>query len=99
MKQAKSRDYIRLFDLVFNQGFDVPCCLNYSFADSDHVFTDFAVARKTSAGVTVGVRGKAYFSCDEWMVNKHFKSIEDMFVFDCKRDNLEWFDTFNETEE
>ena len=98
MKQNTSKDYKRLFDLVFNQGFDVPCRLDYSFRDSDHVFTDYAVVRKCDDGLTVGVRGMGYSSADEFQVrlSKSFNSVKEMFIRDCERDNLEWFDTFTQ---
>jgi hypothetical protein len=40
--------------------------------------------------------GRDYASADAFQVrlSPHFDSVEDMFVADCKRDNLEWFDTF-----
>jgi len=98
IKQNKSKDYKRLFELVFNQGFDVPCCLNYSFRDSEHVFIDFAVVRKRDDGISVGVRGLGYSSADEFQVglSKSFATVKDMFIRDCERDNLEWFDTFTQ---
>jgi hypothetical protein len=96
VEQFKSKDYDRLFDLVFNHGFNVPCCLDYSFQDSDLVFTDYAVVRKRDDGILVGVRGMTYSSADEFQVrpSKSFNSVKDMFKRDCVRDNLQWFDTF-----
>lgn len=98
MKQITSRDYDRLFDLVFNQGFSVPCCLDYSFQDSEHIFTDYAVVRKQGDGISVGVRGTTYSSADEFQVSlsKGFVTVKDMFKRDCERDNLQWFDTFTQ---
>jgi hypothetical protein len=98
MKQITSKDYDRLFDLVFNHGFEVPCCLNYSFKESDRVFTDYAVVRKQADGISVGVRGTTYSSADEFQVklSESFNSVKDMFKQDCERDNLKWFDTFAE---
>ena len=98
MKQITSTDYDRLFDLVFNHGFSVPCCLDYSFQDSDHVFTDYAVVRKRGDGIFVGIRGTTYLSADEFQVSlsKSCSSVKAMFIRGCERDNLKWFDTFTE---
>lgn len=98
MKQVTSKDYEKLFDLAFNQGFEVPCTLDYSFMNSEHIFRDFASVRKDGSGLKVGVRGTCYSSCDEFQLelSKSFKSVKEMFIRDCERDNLEWFDTFTQ---
>ena len=98
-KQTTSTDYHRLFDLVFNQGFRVPCCLNYAREDDEKPVTDFASVFKRGDSIIVGVRGLVYFSCEDWMINEQFPTIKSMFIHDCEKDNLAWFDTFTDNDE
>lgn len=95
VEQVKSQDYDRLYDLVVNQGFRVPCCLDYTFSGTGNKQTDFASVRFDGEAIIVGVRGRSYFSCSPLDVNEYFKTIKEMFVHDCKRENLAWFDTFS----
>ena len=95
LEQVKSQDYDRLYDLVVNQGFRVPCCLDFSFFGTDSKRTDFASVRFDGEAIIVGVRGMSYFTCSPSSASENFPTIKDMFVHDCERENLAWFDTFS----
>lgn len=94
IKQATSTDYLRLFDLVYNQGFQIPCSLDYSFQDGGAIQTDFASVVRRRDNISVFVRGMTYFDCDPYMINDNFPTVESMFLHDCAKYNLVWFDTF-----
>jgi len=102
LKQNTSKDYERLYDLVVNHGFEIPCRLNYSFRDGGDVVTDYAYVRKSDGKklrVITGVRGSNYMQADEFQLTlskSNFKSVKELFISGCKNYNLEWFDTFTE---
>ncbi|GLX85067.1 hypothetical protein tloyanaT_13190 [Thalassotalea loyana] len=102
MKQLVSKDYLKLYELVVTHGFDVPCRLDYSFRDDEHVYVDYAVCRKSERdelSISIGVRGTTYTQASEFQVNLSngkFNNVKDMFIRDCEVNNVEWFDTFTQ---
>ena len=101
IKQLVSRDYERLYDLVVNYDFEIPCRIDYTFIDSDRIVKDYAVVRKQDRkelSISIGFRGTTYTQADEFQLSlsKSFKTVKDMFITDCIKNNVEWFDTFTQ---
>lgn len=95
-QQEKSMEYDLLFDLVFYQGFSVPCCLDYKFKNPDHTFNDYAVVKKEENGIFVSVRGNVYIGETHYGQKEpdNIAEFKNSFISQCKECNLQWFNTF-----
>lgn len=91
LKQNTSTDYGKLFDCAM-QDFHVPCRLTYK-----KDIKDYAVVKMREDNLCVSARGMIYFIiyADEVDQEGNTLTLKELFIRECEKVDLEWYDTFS----